>query len=97
VTIEAVVLPGDADVRREHAHEADVAQAPLFAAALHAEVAALQLRTEEVERWHRQRQRRRRTGDLDPPERLLRLRDELEEATRILNALHDSRLLRPDA
>jgi hypothetical protein len=77
VTIEVVVLRGDADVGREPPHEADVAQAHLFATALHAEVAELQLRIEEVERWRRQRQRRKRSSDLDPPERLLRLRNEL--------------------
>ena len=92
MTIDAVVLPGDAEVGREAPHEADVAQAHVFAAALHAEVAELQMRIEEA-----QRRRGNRRSDLDPPERLVRLRADLEEATRILNTLLDSRLLRPDA
>lgn len=95
MTIDAVVLPGDAEVGREAPHEADVAQAHVFAAALHAEVAELQMRIEEAQRWLRRRGKRR--SDLDPPERLVRLRADLEEATRILNTLLDSRLLRPDA
>jgi hypothetical protein len=93
VTIDAVVVPGGADVGREAPREADVAQAHLFAAALHAEVAELQLRIEQAQR--RLRQRGKRSRDLDPPERLLQLRADLEEATRIMNALRDSRLLRP--
>ena len=52
-------------------------------------------RIEEAQRWLRRRGKRR--SDLDPPERLVRLRADLEEATRILNTLLDSRLLRPDA
>ena len=95
VTIEAVVLADDADVGREAPREADVAQAHLFAAALHDEVAELQVRNEEAQRWPRQRGKR--SSDLGPPERLLRLRADLEEATRILNAVHSTRLLRPDA
>ena len=94
MTIDAVVLAGDAELGREAPGEADVAQAHVFAAALHAEVAELQMRIEQAQRWLRRRGKR--SGDLDPPERLLRLRADLEEATRILSTMHDSRLLRPD-
>ena len=63
----------------------DIAQASLFADILAAEVATLgsQLRRAE-KRWYQRRGRSRR--EVDPPARLARLRERLDEAVRLSEA-----------
>jgi len=64
----------------------EVAQATLFAAELQAEITELQARIEAAE--HRWQQRRLRCpAEVDQPERLVRLRAQLDEATQLLDGL----------
>jgi hypothetical protein len=77
---------GDTQVRGEPAMSAcEVAQAALFAAALKSEVTGLQARVAAAEqRW--ERRRFRASGvELEVPERLVRLRAQLDEATALLD------------
>jgi hypothetical protein len=71
VSVLTTMLPGE------------LAQASLFVAELNAEITQLRARVEAAEqRW--QQRRLRSPNELEPPERLMRLRAQLDEATRVL-------------
>ena len=79
-------VDGDTRVCGQPAMSAcEVAQAAVFAAALKAEITGLQARVEAAEqRWARRRFRA--SGiELEVPERLVRLRAQLDEATLLLD------------
>jgi hypothetical protein len=77
--------PGDDDATAP-LNAAEVAQARLFEAMLRMEIAQLeQLARSIADRWMRLRQRR--LGDDRPPEELLQLRAQIEEAYRLLETL----------
>jgi hypothetical protein len=76
----------DTHVRGQPAMRAcEVAQAALFAAALKTEIAGLQARVEAAEQRWEQRQFRASSIELEVPERLVRLRAQLDEATLLLD------------
>jgi hypothetical protein len=62
--------------------EKDIAQAALFAAILTAEVATLRAQLRKAEQQWDER-RGRSQGDVDTPARLVRLREQLDEAKRL--------------
>jgi hypothetical protein len=75
-----------ADVSGQPAMRAcEVAQAALFAAALKTEISGLQARVEAAEQRWEQRQSRASSIELEVPERLVRLRAQLDEATLLLD------------
>lgn len=77
---------GDAHVRGEPAMSAcEVAQAALFAAALKTEISGLQARVQAAEQRWAQRQSRASSIEVEVPERLVRLRAQLDEATLLLD------------
>ena len=76
---------GDTQVRGEPSMRAcEVAQAALFATALKTEIAGLQARVEAAEQRWEQLQFRASSIELEVPERLVRLRAQLDEATLLL-------------
>lgn len=76
----------DAGIGRQPPMRAcEIAQADLFAAALDAEIADLRARVEAAEQRWAQRQFRASRVELELPERLVRLRAQLDEATRLLD------------
>jgi hypothetical protein len=62
----------------------EVRQASLFAAALKTEIADLRARLEAAEQRWKVRQSRLSDDEIEQPERLVRLRSQLDEATRLL-------------
>ena len=76
----------DTDVSGEPAMRAcEVAQAALFVTALKTEIAGLQARVEAAEQRWEQRQFRASSIELEVPERLVRLRAQLDEAMMLLD------------
>ena len=79
-------VDGDTHVGGQPAMRAcEVAQAAVFAAALKTEIAGLQARVEAAEQRWEQRQSRASSIELEVPERLVRLRAQLDEATLLLD------------
>jgi hypothetical protein len=79
-------VDGDTRVGGEPAMRAcEVAQAGLFAAALKTEITGLQARVEAAEHRWEQRQFRASSIEREVPERLVRLRAQLDEATLLLD------------
>ena len=70
----------------------EIAQASVFAAALKTEIADLQARIEAAEQRWEKRQSRLIRSEIERPERLVRLRAQLDEANRLLD--HCSRVAR---
>ena len=76
----------DTQVRGEPPMSAcEVAQAAVFAAALKTEITGLQARVEAAEQRWEQPQFRASNIELEVPERLARLRAQLDEATALLD------------
>jgi hypothetical protein len=79
-------VDGDTHVSGQPAMRAcEVAQAALFAAALKTEITGLQARVEAAEQRWEQRQFRASRIELEVPERLVRLRAQLDEAILLLD------------
>ncbi|HWW87426.1 MAG TPA: hypothetical protein VNZ26_27700 [Vicinamibacterales bacterium] len=79
-------VDGDTHVGGQPAIRAcEVAQAALFVAALKTEIAGLQERVEAAEQRWEQRQSRASRIELEVPERLVRLRAQLDEAMMLLD------------
>jgi hypothetical protein len=77
---------GDTQVRGEPSMRAcEVAQAALFVAALKTEITDLRERVDAAEQRWSQRRFRASETELEVPERLIRLRAQLDEATRLLD------------
>jgi len=82
------------DDRGEQDHmmgSCDIAQAALFADILADEVAALRAQLREAEQRWDERCRRRRREVVDTPVRLVRLREQLDEAKRLSASLRKLR------
>jgi hypothetical protein len=79
-------VDADANVCQKQAmRPCEVAQVALFAATLDAEIADLRARVEAAEQRWEQRQLRASPVELEVPEGLVRLRDQLDEATGLLD------------
>jgi hypothetical protein len=80
-------VDGDTHVGGQPAMRAcEVAQAALFAAALKTEITDLQARVEAAEqRWEQRQFRASSSIELEVPERLVRLRAQLDEAILLLD------------
>jgi predicted nucleic acid-binding Zn-ribbon protein len=70
----------------------EIAQASVFAAALKTEIADLQARIKAAEQRWEKRQSRLIRSEIERPERLVRLRSQLDEANRLFD--HCSRVAR---
>jgi hypothetical protein len=80
------MVDGDTHVGGQPAmRSCEAAQAALFAAALKSEITGLQARVEAAEQRWEQRQFRASRIELEVPERLVRLRAQLDEANLLLD------------
>ena len=88
-TEEAAEATADRDQRARPIGPGDLAQASLFVEILRSEVADLRIRLRQAEdRW--EQRCHRSEHELDPPSGLVRLREQLDQAVNLLNALRQA-------